>query len=192
MFAIAAVLAAATPTTEALPPIDAVVLAPPYAEAYQCSEHWEGQLAYPGDALGQDCLIVGGVEGEAGFGRLYRTDGARNEDWYGWGAKVLAPFDGTIVKVSINPVVNDPGSMGKPPASIIIFQRADGVKVMFAHVAAVMVKEGEHVVAGQQVAVVGNNGFSRSPHIHIGAWRDKTPLQIRWNLRAMGRRYRGD
>ena len=48
------------------------------------------------------------------------------------------------------------------------------------------VKEGDTVKAGDIVAKVGNNGFSRNPHIHVGAWKGNTPLQIRFDLKTMG------
>jgi hypothetical protein len=31
-------------------------------------------------------------------GRLFRTDGAKPEDWYGYGAPVLATGDGVVLK----------------------------------------------------------------------------------------------
>lgn len=170
-------------------PIEQVMVHPLFKVHYSCSEHWEGQLPYPGDALGADCIIYGGLaaDGKSGFVRAYKTDGSTNEDWYGWGETVLAPFDSTVVKVNINPVTNKPGQTGKPPASFVVFKNADGVMIMVGHVADVTVKEGDKIVAGQPFAKVGNNGFGRAPHIHVGAWRDKTPLQIRFDLRAMGK-----
>jgi hypothetical protein len=43
---------------------------------------------------------------------------------------------------------------------------------------------------GQVVAKLGNNGQTRAPGIHIGAYReaDSMPLQIRWDLRAMAKK----
>jgi hypothetical protein len=170
-------------------PIEQVMIHPLFNVHYSCSEHWEGQLPYPGDALGTDCIIYGGLpaDGKSGFVRAFRTDGLTNEDWFGWGETVLAPFDATVAKVNINPVVNKPGQMGKPPASFVVFKHADGTMVMVGHIADVTVKEGDAVKAGQPFAKVGNNGFGRAPHIHVGAWRGKTPLQIRFDLRAMGK-----
>jgi murein DD-endopeptidase MepM/ murein hydrolase activator NlpD len=175
------------PGVDSSQPIEAVLLHPLFAADYACSEHFEGQLPYMGDALGSDCIVQGGLEGDesSGFMRQYRSDGRRNEDWYGWGEPVLAPIDGKVERVNVNPVVNQPGSMGKPPASFVILGREDGTHVMLAHVAELKVKAGDSVRAGQPLGVVGNNGFARAPHIHIGAWRDKTPLQIRFDLRAM-------
>ena len=172
---------AVTPAT-----IEAVTLHILHNEYYSCGDHRDGELEYVGDALGTDCVIHAGlVEGvEGGFVRAFRNDGARNEDWYGWNAEVLAPFDGRVVAVRVNEVTNQPGQLGRPPASLIVFERADGVNVIYAHVQDVQVARGDVVRAGQVVAHVGNNGYSRSPHIHVGAWKGETPYQIRWDLRS--------
>jgi len=34
---------------------------------------------------------------------------------------------------------------------------------------------------GQVIAQVGNNGRSHHPHIHVGAYKDTEPLQIRFD-----------
>lgn len=165
-----------------------VVVSPPFRGHFACAEHAEGELEFPGDALGTDCMVTGGIDpgSPEGFSRMYRSDGRSNEDWYGWGADVLAPFDGEVVRVIANDVVNAPGRLGQPPAAMLAFRRYDGVIVLYAHVADVQVALGERVRSGQVVAKVGNNGMSRNPHVHVGALRDGTPLQLRWDLRAMG------
>lgn len=66
------------------------------------------------------------------------------------------------------------------------YGRADGVRVLYAHVRDVVVRVGDRVRAGQRVARVGNNGPAWFPHTHVGAWRGTTPLQVRFDLRAMG------
>ena len=169
-------------------PIEHVILHPPFSTDYMCSEHWYGQLLYVGDDLGSDCIVTGGLpsDGKTGYSKLYRTDGKTNEDWFGWMEPVLAPFDGIVVKIHVNPVVNNPGQMGKPPASFVVFKK-DDTMVMFGHITDIGVKVGDEIAAGQPFAKVGNNGFSRTPHIHVGAWRNKTPLQVRFDLRAMGK-----
>jgi len=162
-------------------PIGAVVIHPFIAPRYACTEHYEGELPYPFDALGTDCFVT--VEG-----RTYRTDGRNNSDYYVFGEPVLAPFDGVVEKVVINPVVNQPGTLGEPPATLIVFRRADGGRVMYGHLDSVAVAEGDSVKAGQRVAVVSNNGVSRGPHVHVGAVDARgDPVQIRWDLRAMAR-----
>lgn len=190
-FAVSAVAQSPEPVSPPPAKLDAIGFAlvhPLFDADYMCSEHFEGQLKYPGDDLGADCLVTGGLSADesSGFSKFYKSDGKTNEDWYGWNVPVLAPITGTVARIHINPSINKPGEMGKPPASFVVFKHDDGLMVLVAHVAEVAVKEGDKVTAGQPFAKVGNNGFSRSPHIHIGAWRDKTPLQIRFDLRAKG------
>ena len=169
--------------------IQQVELSPLFAEDFVCAEHFDGQIPYAGDALGGDCVVTGGVDGDTGYSRPFRTDGRTNEDWYGWRAEVLSPTDGIVVGVIAKEGANVPGTLGKPPAAMLQIRRADGTIVVLAHVTDIAVKRGDRVAAGQKIARVGNNGFARSPHIHIGAWREATaePLQIRWDLRAMAK-----
>ena len=54
-------------------PIESVVLHPLFATDYACSEHFEGQLPYLGDALGSDCIVLGGLE--TGLMKAYRGYG---------------------------------------------------------------------------------------------------------------------
>ena len=118
--------------------------------------------------------------------RFHANDGRENEDWFGWGADVLAPCDCVISEIEINETENKPGQLGKPPASWITFERNDGVFVSLVHIAKPRVSVGDIVAAGDVVASVGNNGYSRQPHIHIGAWKDDTPYQIRFDQTRMG------
>jgi hypothetical protein len=164
--------------------IDAVVAHPPFSSLYKCSEHARGELKGLGDELGQDCVVEGFVEdGGRLWARAYKTDGRENEDWFGWDQPVLSPCACNVIRIQENPVTNKPGVAGKPPASFVVLRRNDGVHFLLAHVQGVSVQVGEKVGYGQSIARVGNNGFSRSPHIHIGAWKKQAPLQIRWDLR---------
>lgn len=164
-----------------------VALFPYTYQHFVCLEHPLGQLKELGDALGSDCVIVGlGTGTRAKFPSFYKGTGASNADWIGWKASVLAPFDGRVDSVSINTVSNVPGVLGKERASVIIFRRSDGLRVLYAHVQQITVKVGDSVSAGQRVAFVGNNGPAYFPHTHIGAYKDGTPLQIRFDLAARG------
>lgn len=162
-----------------------VLAHPPVDGSYQCSEHPEGQLPALGDALGTDCIVTELVEVEGRtWSRAWRGEGLENEDWFGWRESVLAPCDCEVVRVNVNPVVNQPGILGEPPASFVVFRAPDGTHLLYAHVREVEVEAGDRVRRGEPFARIGNNGFGRSPHLHIGAWRDGEPLQIRWDLRA--------
>ena len=162
---------------------DHVLLHPPVTEYYGGFEHAEGELEHIGDALGVDVVVYRLVDG---WVRAYENDGARNEDWYGWTVPLLAPMAATIEMVRFNPETNSPGTMGNPPASAIHFLSDDGVRVTYGHVQDVLVAEGDRVQPGDVVALIGNNGMCRNPHTHVGAWRDDTPLQIRFDLAILG------
>jgi len=168
-------------------PIGEIVLAPLFYQRFACGEHVNGELSDLGDALGSDCFVLGGIGSPTGFMRLFKTDGTANEDWYGWHVEVHAPFDGVVAEVRINRVTNKPGTLGTPPPGFIRFERADGAMVVYAHLDDIKVRLGDHVTVGQVVALDGNNGSARNPHVHVGAYQGKAPLQIRWDLAVEGR-----
>ena len=166
--------------------IGVVLIHPPFDQSYNCSEHYEGQLPALGDSLGTDCSIGKLVEiDDRLWMREYDSDGLQNTDWYGYGADVLAPCDCRVVDIRINGAENEPGKLGEPPASWITFERDDATRILLAHVKDVRVAVGDDVEAGAVIAAVGNNGYSRQPHIHIGAWRGETPLQLRFDQTRM-------
>jgi hypothetical protein len=174
--------ACATPSTP-----DHVVAHPIYRQYFLCGEHAAGELKGLGDALGTDCVIhqVESVNGRV-WARSHAGEGERNEDWYGWGQDVLSPCDCAVTKINLNPKTNQPGMLGSPPASVIELTRDDGIHFVLAHIAEPQVIVGARVHPGQIIAKVGNNGYSRHPHIHVGAWKGQTPLQISFDLTALG------
>jgi hypothetical protein len=129
----------------------------------------------------------GGASGKnRGFGRLYKSDGRTNEDWYSWRANVLSPIAGVVVGILPNDKVNEPGIRGKPPAGLLQLSQSDGIVIMISHLTDFTVRLGDNVDVGQVIARVGNNGPSYAPHVHVGASRGSIPLQVRWDQRAMG------
>jgi hypothetical protein len=189
------------------PAIDAIVIHPPLATSFTCSEHPLGAENHAGDALGADCLAYRSDGGASGtFDRFYTGDGSRNEDWFSWNQPLLAPFDGVVRGILRSQVTNRPGTRGPDPAAAILFERfgdpADApVQVGYAHVQDIQVKVGDTVRAGQFVARIGNSGNAMFPHVHVGALRGDlvrvfngevpdralVPLQVRFDLGAMGR-----
>jgi len=173
-------------TSPARTEIAQVLARPLFTDLYICSEHAVGELPFPGDDLGQDCMVVAFEEiNKAIFPRLYRTDGSKNEDWYGWARPVYSPCDCDVLMVHVNPVTNQPGEPSKSRASGIILKSSDGTMFAVAHLQGILVVKGSHLTAGDQIGLVGNNGYARAPHVHIGAWRDAQALQIRWDQRAI-------
>ena len=165
-------------------PMDYALAYPIFDAYFMCGQHMEGELEYLGDALGTDCLIARITDHDGHeFARTYEGNGAKNEDWFGWARPVLSPCECKVAKININPVVNHPGKLGKPPATFIVLEQADGIYFLLAHVTDLNVAVGESVNPGQKLGVVGNNGYARNPHIHMGAWQDGKPLQIRFDIR---------
>ena len=179
--------------------IEAVTVHPPVATLFQCSEHPLGAEDHVPDALAADCVVVRRDSGPNGnLLSLYTGDGTRNEDWHSWREPLLAPFDGVVIGIQINPETTPPGVMGSGRSSAIGFQQLlDGeptdIHVAYVHVREVTVSQGDTVRAGDPVARIGNNGSSFHPHVHVGAFRgelmseDAVPLQVRMDLAALGR-----
>jgi hypothetical protein len=148
------------------------------------------------DQLARD-FVVNNV-GDDGIPRPYEpgTQGKENEDWYGWERGVLAPFDGVVTKVVRPDTTNQPGTMNReaPPGLIVFEDQEENITVAYAHVREIAVENGDVVTPGEVVAKVGNNGNSRTPHVHVGAWKGETellgakkggpPLQIQVDLYA--------
>jgi hypothetical protein len=165
-------------------PIQSVTLHPIFNRRFVLMEHPERELPYLGNALGCDCMVVRFRDGRIS---LHDGDGTRNEHWHGWQADVLAPFDGVVESVHVCPATNAPGHPSQGQPGSIVFVRDDGIRVLYGHVDQLEVQPGDMVIAGQRVARAGNNGYSWYPHIHVGAWLNEAPLQIRFDLRALGR-----
>lgn len=185
--------------------IRSVLIHPPVAAEFNCSEHAVGQQPQPGNALGSDCVVVrynAGPEGR--FPSNYSGDGSENKDWYSWEEPLLAPFKAIVKLTHINQTTNTPGKRGEGRASGILFERLGSekhVQVLYAHVRDIKVARGDTVSAGDVVARIGNNGYSWFPHVHIGAVEgglmkllkqeikpsDITALQLRFDLKAMGK-----
>jgi len=148
------------------------------------------------DQLGRDFMVE--KFNKDGIARPYRpgSRGQQNEDWYGWRRDVLAPFKATVARVTEPDTLNAPGTMNREaqPGFILFEDQDDNVSVLYAHVREISVEKGEEVRPGEVVAKVGNNGNSRNPHVHIGAWRGSAsllgsdeggpPLQIQVDLYA--------
>lgn len=164
-----------------------VKIYPIFNRAMSYLEHFAGNLSSLGDSLGRDCCVEAfDIFATDRTLSKYKNDGSKNEDWYTFGAEVLAPISGTVTNVYINPVTNTPGSFEPSKASSITIAREDGVNVILAHIQNPLIKEGQEVKEGEVIAYGGNNGSSRSPHVHIGAWKGDEPLQIEFDLYKMG------
>ena len=148
------------------------------------------------DQLARDFTVM--KVGKDGIGRAYEpgTAGRENEDWYGWREDVLAPFESKVARVVRPDSTNEPGNVNRDgKTGLVVFEdEEEGITVAYAHVREIEVEQGDTVSRGDVVGKVGNNGTSRAPHVHVGAWTgdpdllgSKTgaePLQIQVDLYA--------
>jgi hypothetical protein len=113
-------------------------------------------------------------------GKLFRGDGARPEDWFGYGTPVLATGDGTVLDASDGMRDNVKG--GPPPftqeqimanlklflGNHVVIDHGNGEYSLFAHMkqGSVRVKPGQRVAAGAQLGEMGMSGDAFLVHLH--------------------------
>lgn len=104
-------------------------------------------------------------------GRLYSGDPTQLQSFYCYGQPVLAPADGTVVRLETGYVDNPPGrpSGDSPQGNVIVLKHSDKEYTMLSHLqqASAKVKKGDTVKQGQEIAACGNSGSSPAPHVHI-------------------------
>ncbi|OLT13586.1 hypothetical protein BJF78_21965 [Pseudonocardia sp. CNS-139] len=101
------------------------------------------------------------------IGRLTSLFGAR------WGTRHegidLAGPIGTPIYAVTDGVVEEAG-----PATgfglWIVLRHSDGTQSVYGHVNRMFVEKGERVEAGEEIAEIGNRGYSTGPHLHLEIW----------------------
>ena len=112
-------------------------------------------------------------------GRMYRGDGARNEDWYSWNVPVLAPGAGTVVAAESGEPDWQVGRTGLPDSVVlarpialfgnyVVIDHGHGEFSLLAHLrrGSVLVRPGDRVRPGQPVGRVGFSGSVYTIHTH--------------------------
>ena len=82
------------------------------------------------------------------------------------GRPILAPSEGIVTKVTWN------GGFGK----ILVVEHGYGYKTKYAHLSKVLVKKGDKIKRGQEIAQVGNTGRSTGPHLHYEVLLNNVPV----------------
>ncbi|UCC41139.1 MAG: M23 family metallopeptidase [Candidatus Aminicenantes bacterium] len=110
-------------------------------------------------------------------GKLVSGDKTKNENWYGFGAKLIAVADGVVSYVHDGEPENVPyvtpkrGTLTRENVggNIVILDIGDGIYAVYAHVKqnSIQVEVGEMVKKGQVLAELGNTGNSGGPHLHF-------------------------
>src|SRR3954454_6094274 len=115
------------------------------------------------------------------FGRLngnllHEGDGITNEQFFGFGADVLAVADGTVVFTHDGEPEQTPGAaipatkFSQIGGNKVILQIAPKVFAAYEHLQpdSLTVKVGDKVKTGAVLAKLGNTGPSTGPHLHFG------------------------
>jgi Peptidase family M23 len=109
-------------------------------------------------------------------GKLFDGDGGRNEQWYGFGADVVAVADGSVSTAfdgMPEQTPNTPVTGLRGPRDYsgnhVSLQISPGVWATYAHLqpGSITVKTGDEVKRGQVIAKLGNSGNSSGPHLHF-------------------------
>ncbi|MEQ1780491.1 MAG: M23 family metallopeptidase [Hyphomonadaceae bacterium] len=135
--------------------------------------------------------------------RSYRGAGTAFEDFYAYGADILAAADGKVVAVKSD-VAEDPSTLRQPGEAFeayaervgayqmqlvasdmsaiagnhIVIDHGNGEFSMYAHLkpGSLTVKVGDVVKAGQLIGKLGSSGNSSEPHLHFQVCDRPEPL----------------
>lgn len=162
----------------------AVLLAPPFAEGT-----WV-VLAGGGTKRINHHLIAQNQQGAIDLVRL-GPNGAKARvlrpraaaDFAAYGAELVAPCDGVIVRAADGLPDQVPGPpVLAPPYGNHVTIDTGTEHVVLAHMqpGSVQVREGDNVTAGQPIGRVGNSGRSFEPHLHLHAERDGVGVRLRF------------
>jgi murein DD-endopeptidase MepM/ murein hydrolase activator NlpD len=85
----------------------------------------------------------------------------------------IANAIGTPIYAAADGVVTDAGPTAGFGAWVKV-RHADGTVTLYGHVNSWLVSKGERVMAGDQIATIGNRGNSTGPHLHFSVLRNGT------------------
>ena len=73
-----------------------------------------------------------------------------------WGTKIIAPANGIVLKAGHD----------KRLGNFILIKHSEQIKTLFGHLCRIQVKEGDEVIRGKKIGLMGNTGLSTSTHLH--------------------------
>ena len=118
-------------------------------------------------------------------GQFARLPHPRLTDFACYGRPVLAPADGTVVRVArgfpdLAPYARAPKTKTATAGggNFVIIQHAPAIYSELVHLQAgsVRVAVGQAVRRGQPIAACGNSGNARTPHLHLGLLTSIAPI----------------
>jgi hypothetical protein len=110
--------------------------------------------------------------------RTHEGDGTRNEQYFAYGAELVAVADGTVAVVRDGMPDGTPNQPQPPPTvhkpddfggNQVILDIGHGVYAVYAHLqpGTVRVRVGDKVSTGQVLGLLGHSGNSSEPHLHF-------------------------
>jgi murein DD-endopeptidase MepM/ murein hydrolase activator NlpD len=135
------------------------------SQGYHGAETHRGYAAYALDLVKID-----------DHGRAYARRGRRTQDWYGFGAEVLASADGVVVRAIDHFPDNRVLGKGKDTNSVIV--RHGDVLSEYVHLqqGSLRVRSGDSVKSGQVLARCGSSG-AETPHLHWALLSSLEPIR---------------
>jgi murein DD-endopeptidase MepM/ murein hydrolase activator NlpD len=110
------------------------------------------------------------------LGKFSHGTGSGNEHAIDWrmpiGTRVCAARSGIVTGIRQDSDVGGSDPKYKCCGNYIVIKHDDGTFAEYAHLAkeSALVNLGEKVAAGQTLALSGNTGFSRGPHLHFAVF----------------------
>ena len=95
----------------------------------------------------------------------------------------LAADEGTSIAAFADGTVRETGESGY--GLYLIVDHADGFSTLYAHCSSILVKVGDSVTCGQEIARVGQTGNATGPHLHLELWHDGAALDPAAYLTAL-------
>jgi hypothetical protein len=117
-------------------------------------------------------------------GRPYVGDPKVNANWIGYGARLLAVRNGTVVSVLDGLPERVPGqlptdtTLQNVTGNHVVLDVGGGYFVFYAHMqpGSIRVKVGQRVRRGQVLGLLGNSGNTTAPHLHLHVMDSPSPL----------------
>lgn len=95
------------------------------------------------------------------------------------------PIGTPVYSLGTGIVINDtdaPGggsTTGGEDDNTITVDYGNGIIVQFAHLSEVFVQAGDKIAEGDFIGKTGNAGIGTGAHLHVGAWQDGEPIDVR-------------
>jgi hypothetical protein len=153
-----------------------------------------------GETKEENLLVAYSAERRFGLDLVVAVDGVthpdgaqRPGDYSCFGATVLAPADGTVVRAVGDVIDGMPGTIDRSVPQLgnhVVIRVAEGEFVFLAHLeqGSLLVKEGDAVKSGAPIGRVGNSGWSvLTPEPHLAVHLQDSPEPrggepIPWNF----------